>query len=66
MEMERVFEFPHTHMDRRPRKRARLGWDVPEVPKVTSFLDPIFSDLIVFLVSLVVLSFLVVDLVGFV
>ncbi|CAI8609833.1 unnamed protein product [Vicia faba] len=33
MEMERVFEFPHTHMDRRPRKRARLGWDAPEVPK---------------------------------
>ncbi|CAN8274012.1 unnamed protein product [Cochlearia groenlandica] len=28
MEMERVHEFPHTHMDRRPRKRARLGWDV--------------------------------------
>ncbi|WVZ09839.1 hypothetical protein V8G54_014369 [Vigna mungo] len=35
MEMERVFEFPHSHMDRRPRKRARLGWDIPEVPKVT-------------------------------
>ncbi|XP_020216569.1 serine/threonine-protein kinase AFC2 isoform X1 [Cajanus cajan] len=33
MEMERVFEFPHTHMDRRPRKRARLGWDIAEVPK---------------------------------
>ena len=33
MEMERVFEFPHTYMDRRPRKRARLGWDIPEVPK---------------------------------
>ncbi|WJX94413.1 Serine/threonine-protein kinase afc2, variant 2 [Trifolium repens] len=33
MEMERVFEFPHSHMDRRPRKRARLGWDVPETPK---------------------------------
>ncbi|KAK7347082.1 hypothetical protein VNO80_21609 [Phaseolus coccineus] len=33
MEMERVFEFPHSHMDRRPRKRARLGWDIPEVPK---------------------------------
>ncbi|KAK7389143.1 hypothetical protein VNO78_23976 [Psophocarpus tetragonolobus] len=33
METERVFEFPHTHMDRRPRKRARLGWDIPEVPK---------------------------------
>ncbi|KAF5957471.1 hypothetical protein HYC85_004696 [Camellia sinensis] len=28
MEMERVIEFPHTHMDRRPRKRPRLGWDV--------------------------------------
>ncbi|PSR96728.1 Serine/threonine-protein kinase, partial [Actinidia chinensis var. chinensis] len=28
MEMERVIEFPHTHMDRRPRKRQRLGWDV--------------------------------------
>ncbi|KAL6318609.1 hypothetical protein AAG906_000687 [Vitis piasezkii] len=27
MEMlERVTEFPHTHMDRRPRKRPRLGW----------------------------------------
>uniref|UniRef100_A0A5B6YQU4 Uncharacterized protein n=1 Tax=Davidia involucrata TaxID=16924 RepID=A0A5B6YQU4_DAVIN len=34
MEMERVTEFPHTHMDRRPRKRPRLGWDVvPQVPK---------------------------------
>ncbi|CAA7037298.1 unnamed protein product [Microthlaspi erraticum] len=34
MEMERVHEFPHTHMDRRPRKRARLGWDVlPPAPK---------------------------------
>lgn len=26
--------FPHSHMDRRPRKRARLGWDVVEAPKV--------------------------------
>ncbi|RDX58215.1 Serine/threonine-protein kinase AFC2, partial [Mucuna pruriens] len=34
MEMERFFEFPHTHMDRRPRKRARLGWDIPDVPKI--------------------------------
>ncbi|KAI9108885.1 hypothetical protein K1719_020190 [Acacia pycnantha] len=33
MEMERVFEFPHTHLDRRPRKRPRLGWDVTETPK---------------------------------
>ncbi|KAF5730898.1 putative serine/threonine-protein kinase [Tripterygium wilfordii] len=30
MEMERVTGFP---LDRRPRKRARLGWDVPQVPK---------------------------------
>ncbi|XP_062169218.1 serine/threonine-protein kinase AFC2 isoform X1 [Alnus glutinosa] len=34
MEMERMTEFPHTHMDRRPAKRARMGWDVlPQVPK---------------------------------
>ncbi|GMN58600.1 hypothetical protein TIFTF001_027693 [Ficus carica] len=33
MEMERVTEFPLTHLDRRPRKRARLGWDVPQAPK---------------------------------
>ncbi|KAA8542234.1 hypothetical protein F0562_023630 [Nyssa sinensis] len=37
MEMERVTEFPHTHMDRRPRKRPRLGWDVvPQAPKIRS------------------------------
>ncbi|KAL7215961.1 hypothetical protein ACSBR1_028000 [Camellia fascicularis] len=28
LEMERVIEFPHTHMDRRPRKTPRLGWDI--------------------------------------
>ena len=28
-----MFEFPHIHLDRRPRKRARLGWDIPEAPK---------------------------------
>ncbi|KAL6281022.1 hypothetical protein ACE6H2_017903 [Prunus campanulata] len=33
METERVTEFPFTHLDRRPRKRARLGWDVPQAPK---------------------------------
>lgn len=35
MEMERVTEFPLTHhLDRRPRKRARLGWDVaPQISK---------------------------------
>ncbi|KDO69451.1 hypothetical protein CISIN_1g0139732mg, partial [Citrus sinensis] len=30
MEMERVTEFPFSNLDRRPRKRARLGWDVPQ------------------------------------
>ncbi|KAI9095753.1 hypothetical protein K1719_026313 [Acacia pycnantha] len=34
MEMECVFEFPHTHLDRRPKKRPRLGWDVAEPPKL--------------------------------
>ncbi|CAL5406353.1 unnamed protein product [Camellia sinensis] len=35
MEMERVIEFPHAHMDRRPRKRLRLGWDVaPQALKI--------------------------------
>ncbi|KAH1255011.1 Serine/threonine-protein kinase AFC2 [Glycine max] len=33
MEMERIVEFPHTYMDRPPRKRARLGWDIAEAPK---------------------------------
>ncbi|XP_031091690.1 serine/threonine-protein kinase AFC2 [Ipomoea triloba] len=34
METERVTEFPLPQLDRRPRKRPRLGWDVlPEVPK---------------------------------
>ena len=54
MEMERVFEFPHTHIDRRPRKRPRLGWDNPESPKV-SFLSlkfQICNDMIVVLLLL--------------
>ena len=39
MEMERVTEFPLTHLDRRPRKRPRLGWDVaPQTPKVFDLL----------------------------
>ncbi|CAN6585452.1 unnamed protein product [Malus baccata var. baccata] len=33
METERVTEFPFAYLDRRPRKRARLGWDVPQAPK---------------------------------
>ncbi|CAI8597588.1 unnamed protein product [Vicia faba] len=33
MEMERMVEFSRTYMDRPPRKRARLGWDIPEPSK---------------------------------
>ncbi|OVA18264.1 Protein kinase domain [Macleaya cordata] len=29
METQWITEFPHTNMDKRPRKRARLTWDVP-------------------------------------
>nr|QGP73796.1 Tubby-like F-box protein 3 [Sedum alfredii] len=31
METERAVEFPIVNMDKRPRKRQRLGWDVPQV-----------------------------------
>ncbi|MQM01741.1 hypothetical protein Taro_034505 [Colocasia esculenta] len=31
MEMECLTEFPHSHMDRHPRKRPRLAWDVQPV-----------------------------------
>ncbi|CAL5391959.1 unnamed protein product [Camellia sinensis] len=38
MEMERVIEFPYTDMDRRPRKRPRLGWDVaPQALKASNW-----------------------------
>ncbi|KAK2388932.1 LAMMER-type protein kinase AFC2 [Trifolium repens] len=33
METERMVEFSRNYMDRPPRKRARLGWDIPETPK---------------------------------
>ncbi|KAI4303820.1 hypothetical protein MLD38_039409 [Melastoma candidum] len=33
MEMERLTDFPHSRLDRRPRKRLRLGWDVPDAPQ---------------------------------
>ncbi|KAJ7956756.1 Serine/threonine protein kinase [Quillaja saponaria] len=37
MEMDYVTDFPQTHMDRRPRKRARLAWEVPQAyPKAQS------------------------------
>ncbi|XP_008241592.1 PREDICTED: serine/threonine-protein kinase AFC1 [Prunus mume] len=29
METQRIMEFPHKNMDKRPRKRPRLAWDMP-------------------------------------
>lgn len=29
METQRITEFPHKNMDKRPRKRPRLTWDMP-------------------------------------
>ncbi|KAK6231482.1 hypothetical protein QUC31_011242 [Theobroma cacao] len=29
METQRIIEFPHKNMDKRPRKRPRLTWDMP-------------------------------------
>ncbi|XP_034693848.1 serine/threonine-protein kinase AFC1 isoform X4 [Vitis riparia] len=39
METQRITEFPHKNMDKRPRKRPRLTWDMPPPlppPKVVS------------------------------
>lgn len=45
--MERAIEFPHTNMDRRPRKRQRLGWDVvPQAPKVSDLFTHALNTLI--------------------
>ncbi|MFS7990050.1 putative dual-specificity kinase CMGC-CLK family [Helianthus anomalus] len=30
METQRIVEFPHQNLDKRPRKRPRLAWDVPD------------------------------------
>ncbi|KAL5711084.1 dual-specificity kinase [Ranunculus cassubicifolius] len=32
METQWITEFPHTNMDKRPRKRPRLTWDMPPQP----------------------------------
>ncbi|POO02430.1 Serine/threonine protein kinase [Trema orientale] len=32
METQRIIEFPHKNMDKRPRKRPRLTWDMPPPP----------------------------------
>jgi len=29
METQRITEFPHKNMDKRPKKRQRLTWGVP-------------------------------------
>ncbi|KAM7254894.1 hypothetical protein ACFE04_020135 [Oxalis oulophora] len=33
METQRIIEFPHKNMDKRPRKRPRLTWDMPPPPQ---------------------------------
>lgn len=35
METQRIIEFPHKNMDKRPRKRPRLTWDMPPPPPPT-------------------------------
>jgi dual-specificity kinase len=37
--MECLAEMPHAPLDRRPRKRQRLGWDVG--PEIAQVLPPI-------------------------
>ncbi|KAJ6756050.1 SERINE/THREONINE-PROTEIN KINASE DOA-RELATED [Salix purpurea] len=32
METQRITEFPHKNMDKRPRKRQRLTWEIPPPP----------------------------------
>ncbi|KAK6930932.1 Protein kinase domain, partial [Dillenia turbinata] len=36
LEMDCLTEFPQSHMDRRPRKRPKLGWDVIQTTKAQS------------------------------
>lgn len=50
METQRIIEFPHKNMDKRPRKRARLTWDIPPPlppPKVSISLS--FSIAVIYL-----------------
>lgn len=47
METQRIIEFPHKNLDKRPRKRPRLTWDIPPpLPppnsKVKEFVFPFF------------------------
>ena len=48
-------EFPHSHMDRRPRKRPRLAWELPQpqhVKVLTFFFSLEFSHIFVFFLSI--------------
>ncbi|KAB5519757.1 hypothetical protein DKX38_024093 [Salix brachista] len=40
METQRITEFPHKNMDKRPRKRQRLTWDIPPPPPPPLFAPP--------------------------
>lgn len=42
METQKIVEFPHRSMDKRPRKRPRLTWDMPHVPPPPSKVLPIY------------------------
>ncbi|KAF5953797.1 hypothetical protein HYC85_006653 [Camellia sinensis] len=43
METQRIVEFPHKNMDKRPRKRPRLTWDMAApVPLPSKVLPPIY------------------------
>ncbi|KAJ0687154.1 putative dual-specificity kinase [Helianthus annuus] len=41
METQRIVEFPHHNLDKRPRKRPRSAWDVPDhvIPHPKKFVD---------------------------
>jgi hypothetical protein len=45
-----VSEFPHSHMDRRPRKRPRLAWELPQPQhvKVLTFFFFFLSNFLIF------------------
>ncbi|KAI9122014.1 hypothetical protein K1719_006703 [Acacia pycnantha] len=43
METQRIIEFPHQNMDKRPRKRPRLTWDMPPaIPPAPKVLPPLY------------------------
>lgn len=56
MEMDYVTEYPHSYMDRRPKKRPRLDWDPSHTPKVHLFF---LLSFFVFLLLLILTFFFV-------